>query len=173
MKTIMAIDQGASGAIAWHEGGQTACINMPETPKDIIEFLEMLIYSNPDKEVKCFIEKVGGYVPGNSGPAAVKFARHCGHVEMALLSCRIPHQEVTPATWQKAVTGAPNYPKIPKEIKGTSRKQILAKRKQERKNKIKMEMQRRFPGLKVTLSNADALGILTYALMLSAGDGCF
>jgi len=167
MKTIIAIDQGASGAIAIrNRNGIIFCNSMSETPLDLYNHL-----STFRENSIAYIEKVGGYVPGNSGPAAVKFARHCGHVEMALLACQIPHQEITPATWQKAVIGVPNYPKISKEIKGASRKQILAKRKQERKNKVKMEMQRRYPGIKVTLVNADALGILTYALMLSAGDG--
>ena len=104
-------------------------------------------------------------MPGNSGPAAAKFARHCGHIEMALIALDIPSDpSVLPSKWQTFFIGKPNYPKIPKEIQGKARKQILAKRKTERKNKIKAKAQALYPHLKITLATSDALGILTWGM---------
>ena len=142
MSTTLGIDPGASGgfALTKHDG-TVEVLKMPETCKDILDALEETILLG---DVQCAIENVGGYRPGNSGPAACKFARHCGHLEMALLAAEIPHVYVAPSTWMKAVLKT-----VPKD-------------KKERKLKIKADMQRRYPKVKVTLWNADALGLMTY-----------
>ena len=157
MSLKITIDPGQSGGIAWKdERGNVSARKMPETPMDILQFLSKFPgYSG------C-IEKTGGYMPGNSGPAAVKFARHCGHLDMALLACAISTVSVTAQKWQAHIIGKPNYQKIPKETLPKIRRQILAHRKTERKNKIKATVQARFPHLKVTLATSDALGILIY-----------
>jgi hypothetical protein len=143
---IIAIDPGMNGAIAGADfdvDGALAMlwtVNMPEGMTGIADELRAL----KRKESDCaFIEKVGTYVHGNSGPASVKFARHCGNLESALYCIGFSTTEVLPNTWMKAL--------------GT-----MPKDKQERKRKIKEMMQRRFPSIKVTLVNADALGILVY-----------
>ena len=160
MKTIICIDPGINGAIAWRDGtGEVGVISMPVTPKDILEALINLTNGNDF----CWLEAVGGYVPGNSGPAAVKFARHCGHLEMALLALNVSYNQVLPLKWQSAVIGKPNYSKIPKETSPKERKRILAERKTERKNKIKAKVQGLYPAIKVTLKNADALAMLAWA----------
>lgn len=46
------------------------------------------------------LEKVGG-IPGNGANAMFNFGRGYGHLEMALLACRIPTETVTPQKWQK------------------------------------------------------------------------
>ena len=147
---ITAIDPGATGAIAhWDRfaDGLVSAIKMPDTPKDLYDYLQDLSRGGP-VGAKMICEKVGGYMPGNSGPSACKFARHCGHLDMALLAVGVPHEFVTPHTWMKSVMGT-----VPKE-------------KKDRKNAIKQKMQQLYPHIKVTLVNADALGILTYALSL-------
>ncbi len=157
----IAVDPGLSGGIAWLDDNDLIhAEKIPATPKDIFEFLGSIM--DPLVDNRCCIEQAGGYMPGNSGPAAVKFARHCGHIDMALLSLAIPSVTVLPAKWMHKLIGKPNYPKILKETPPKVRKQILAKRKTERKNKIKMNVQARYPHLKVTLATSDALGILTY-----------
>ena len=84
---------------------------------------------------------------------------------MALIALDIPSDpSVLPSKWQTFFIGKPNYPKIPKEIQGKARKQILAKRKTERKNKIKAKAQALYPHLKITLATSDALGILTWGM---------
>jgi hypothetical protein len=49
------------------------------------------------------MEKVGGYQPGNSGPAAATFARHCGHLEAALYLLGVPVITVLPAKWMRVI----------------------------------------------------------------------
>lgn len=159
-RMMVAIDPGLNGGIAWQFDGKVNAVKMPETLGDIHTKLVDLATYGP----KCVIEKVGDYMPGNSGPAAVKFARHCGHLEMGLYAAGISTLKVAPSTWQHWLIGKPNYPKIPKEINAKERSRILAHRKTERKNKIKDAVQRRFPELKVTLATSDALGILLWAL---------
>ena len=45
----------------------------------------------------------------------------------------------------------------------------LPKDKTARKNEIKRQMQARYPGIKITLSTSDALGILTWAIANGKG----
>ena len=145
MKPIIAIDPGASGGIAWKDNdGHVHAENMPGTFPEIADMLRgfKVGLGNPT----CLMEKVGGYMPGNSGPAAAKFARHCGHIEMCLYCMGIPTTQITPQKWMKRL--------------GT-----MPKDKKARKNKIKTDMACLYPALNVTLKTADALGILTVAMM--------
>lgn len=160
----IAIDPGATGGIAWlrqlpDDSITVDACKMPSTNRDIWNTLETLTGEN----CRCTIEKVGTYMPGNSGPSAAKFAEHVGALKMALIGHLIPHDFVTPQQWQAVVIGKPSYPKIDHLIQGLDRKRILDTRKRERKNKIKARMQEVYPHLNVTLVNADALGILYYA----------
>jgi len=116
---------------------------MPATPGDIIDQLRTL--KALGREVTAYLEKTGGYVPGNSGPAACKFARGCGLLEGAIMALTIPLIEVAPTVWMK------HLGTFPAEMR-------------ERKNASKALMQARYPHLKVTLAIADALGLLTYAI---------
>ncbi len=159
---IIAIDPGLSGGIAWQINNKVLAAKMGATPRDIFEQLQLL--SQADEDVICYIERTGGYMTGNSAVAAVKFSRHCGQLEGFLISLSIPYIEVTAQKWQSFFIGKPNYPKIPKSIQGKARKQILAKRKTERKNKIKAKAQALYPHLKITLATSDVLGILTYGI---------
>jgi hypothetical protein len=145
MKTL-AIDPGASGGFAWiDDEGIVQAMKMPATMTEQLEALRNLSFYNPKMAV---MEKVGGYQPGNSGPAAATFARHCGHLEAALYLLGVPVIPVLPTRWMRAI-GVP-----PKLEKG------------ERKNAIKEIVARRFPHLKVTLATADALGMLIYSAEL-------
>ena len=148
MKTLLAIDPGASGAIVSRTAdGEIRVEKMPDTPMGILELLEdMTVQDAKLDDLFCVVENVGGYRPGNSGPSACKFARHCGHLDMALLATEIPHERVAPSVWMRAVLKT-----VPSD-------------KGERKNAIKADMQRRFPMIKVTLWNADALGMLVYLM---------
>jgi hypothetical protein len=141
MKSLICIDPGASGGIAWQDrDGNVDSVNMPATFPEIADTLRELFLKLG--KCSCVMEKVGGYMPGNSGPAAAKFARHCGQLEAILYCVGIPTTQVPPQTWMKRLGALP-------------------KDKKERKSKIKEMMQTRYPYLKVTLANADALGILT------------
>lgn len=146
--TIIAIDPGASGGFAVAHGDQISAFKMPEGMTEQLDTIKLIPTQYPNAKV--WIEKVGGYMPGNSGPAACKFARHCGTLEAGLYMAGLPTVQVTPGVWQKRL--------------GT-----FSKDKAERKTQIKDLMQRMYPHLKVTLMTADALGILTYAMLLSPG----
>lgn len=141
---LIAIDPGASGGIAVaRDGVLRTVLKMPDTPKDICDMLNGLrtVHCN----VSAIVEKVGMHRQGNNASASCKFARHCGHIEMALIALGIPFEEVTPQKWMKSLG-------------------VMPKEKQARKNHIKDIVQRRYPSIKATLWNADALGILIHQL---------
>ena len=140
---LIAIDPGASGAIAFSDDGIKASVEtMPDTLLDIWELLRDLC---DEGNVRCYIENVGKYRPGNSGPAAATFARHVGALEMALTGLGIQWERVAPTVWQKRIGALPSN-------------------KADRKREIKARMQAMFPYAKCTLGTADALGILAWAL---------
>lgn len=142
---IIAIDPGMSGAISFIDREQ--CVAVQSMPDTIYDIKSMICDLQLDSDIRAvIIEKVGGYMPGNSGPAAVKFARHCGQLDGLVAGMQLPVEYITPTKWMKAVLLT-----VPKE-------------KNDRKNAIKLKMQQLYPHLKVTLKTADALGILTYAL---------
>ena len=171
MKTIIGIDPGAGGGLAFNFDGEVTAHNMPDTLADIRDLLENI--EPRDSVIYC--ERVGTYMPGNSGPSAAKFSEHVGALKGIVCALRIPVHFPTPAQWMHAFIGKPTYPPLPKlppltkpktaeykEIE-KKRKTISAHRKQERKNKIKAKAQQLYPHLKVTLAISDALGILWYA----------
>lgn len=158
------IDPGQNGGIAAKMlESEIKVYDMPQTSQKIYSLLKSITLEAENIEyVKIYIEKTGSFVSGNSGPAAVKFARHCGLLEGFLIALNYPFIEVSPGNWQKFFIGKQVYPKIPKEIQGKERKRILAQRKRKRKNKIKNKAQELCPNLKITLKTADAVGILAY-----------
>jgi len=170
-KTIIAIDPGVSGGFACqHPGEEVTTENMPRTLRDIVDLLEVM---KKDTDVFCIMEKVFGFMPGNGGASAAKFAEHIGALKMALIALKIPHELVLPKKWMDTYVGRIPYPDSlsTKDEHGVKRKGVGPKRKTFRKNFIKAESQRRFPHLKVTLATADALGLLAYAqLHISSQD---
>jgi hypothetical protein len=144
VKTIIAIDPGASGGIAWRDkDGLVDALPMPDGMTAQVDQLRALWAALlPSIAI---VERVGTYMPGNSGPAAATFARHCGHIEAALYCYGISTRQVAPCKWQRALGAWP-------------------KDKQERKRAIRDTMASRYPHLSVTLKTADALGLLTWAI---------
>lgn len=145
---MIAIDPGANGAIVYSlSDGGIAVKELPTGIDEIMEAIRDARFGDGDttRSLYCFIEQVGSYMPGNSATAAVKFARHCGHVEMAVHAAGLAMVQVSPQKWMKHLGSLP-------------------KEKADRKRAIKSMMALRFPDEKVTLKNADALGIYCYAL---------
>ena len=150
---IIAIDPGASGGIAWIDGtGTVSAERMPEGMAAQCDRLRSIAAVLGSGAV-AVIERVGGYMPGNAGPGAVKFARHCGHLEAALYCLGVPVEQVSPATWMRICGPLPTG----------------LDHKRERKNAIKDAVARRFPHLTITLSTADAAGILWWAMQRRDG----
>jgi hypothetical protein len=140
---VIAIDPGLSGGIAWECDGVVDALPMPQGMTAICDTLRTLAATmrNP----VAVVERVGGYMPGNSGPAAATFARHCGQLDAAVYLCGIPlAHNPTPQQWQ---SGLRTWPKD----------------KGERKRAIKEWAAQRYPHLKVTLKTADALAMLAWA----------
>ena len=142
---IIGIDPGQSGGIAildGESGALTECVKMPSTPMDILNYLKEWNGCSV-----CYLEDVGNGMPGQSSKATATFARHNGHLEMALLALGISTVKVTPAKWQKAL--------------GLSGKQ--GESKTSHKHRIKAWSQQRFPQQKkITLAVSDAIAIAVY-----------
>ena len=140
------IDPGLSGGIAIlnQDGSVKDVVAMPDTPRDIYEFL-----FSYKEDSRCVLEDVGHGMPGQSSKATATFARHNGHLEMALLALGIPTEKVTPQKW----------------IKVYQLKKKKEQDKNEWKNVLKAKAQSLFPqlGKKVTLKTCDALLIAEYA----------
>ena len=143
--TLIAIDPGAHGGIAWRfEGEPVDAIRMPSGMTDIHSKLQEI--ASVQRVTRVLIEKTGTYRKGNTGPGAVKFARHCGHLEALVYGMCLSCRQIAPNQWMKSFLGA-----VPKD-------------KRERKLKIKEQAQLLYPHLAVTLLTADALGLLTVLL---------
>lgn len=173
--TIIAIDPGLNGGIAWKSAnGRTHAVSMPDSLQGLKETLNQArIYISPDfigdraedmtigtccfdPDVTCFVEDVHA-MPGQGVTSMWTFGEHCGTLRGLLYALGIPVEKVQPKTWQKAI-GA-TRPPIPKDATPSQKAQLKA----EAKRKIKDIVQSKFPNLKVTLKTADALGILMYA----------
>lgn len=146
VKLFIGIDPGLNGGIAVLNkiGGVESVCKMPETPQDILNFLEQ--YS--EENAVCVLEDVGHGIPGQSSKATATFARHNGHLEMALLALSIRTEKVTPQKWQKIYQLGSS--------KGVE--------KNAWKNKLKAKAQQLFPSLgrNITLSTCDALLLAEY-----------
>lgn len=148
MKNILAIDPGASGGLAWINDGSVIAVPMPEGMTAQADLIRTIAVSHHG--IAVVMERVGTYMPGNSGPAAATFARHCGHLDAICYMAGLAVTLVSPQKWMKSMGALP-------------------KDKMERKRAIKELMARRYPHLTVTLKTADALGILTWAMAQEGG----
>lgn len=149
-KKIIGIDPGKAGGIAVYsvdKGKLVAVHNMPETPTDLLSLLKKYSYNSV-----CFLERVGG-LPGMAGSAMFNFGKGFGHLEMALIVCKIPTEDVTPQKWQKIFQ------------LGTKGNKTTA----EWKNKLKAKAQQLYPNVKITLALSDALLIMTYGIKITKG----
>ena len=144
MERYIGIDPGKHGGIAvmGADGEVLDVVKMPETPQDLLDFLEQ--YKD---DSFCTLERVGG-MPGNGGSAMFNFGKGYGHLQMALLALHIPTEDVTPNKWEKTYQ------------LGSSGKYT----KTEWKNRLKAKAQQMFPhlGKKITLATCDALLICEY-----------
>jgi hypothetical protein len=157
MKYIIGIDPGANGGIAVLDidGNVIDVRKMPDTPQDILECLRKYssstLFSN---DGVCYLEKVGTGMPGQSSKATATFARHCGHLEMALLALGIKTNDVTPNKWEKSYQLGKSTDAISKTVW---------------KNKLKAKAQQLFPKERVTLAICDALLLAEYGRKIEVG----
>jgi hypothetical protein len=151
--TIIGIDPGKSGGIAWIGDSGPVVEKMPETLADLWEVIAMLVYHDErhGTQMMAYLEEVqpGGLHRGKEGTMGAKssfvFGRGVGQLEMALTAAGIPFERVRPQQWQKSLGCL---------TKGD-------------KNVSKRKAQELFPTLKVTHATADALLIAEYGRRVS------
>jgi len=141
MKTIIGIDPGANGAIAWFTNGKPCVEKMPDTLQDLWELFQSIVMDAEDTGSGClaYIEKVHSS-PQMGVVSAFSFGNGYGHLEMALTASRIPFERIRPQVWQKA----------------------LGCMSKGNKNVTKSRAQELFPTIKCTHSVSDALLIAEY-----------
>jgi Holliday junction resolvasome RuvABC endonuclease subunit len=147
MKTIIGIDPGKSGGIAWISGCGPCVEKMPETLQDLWELVRDISHGFPygsNNQLIAYIEQVASS-PQQGVKSAFTFGNGFGHLEMALTARSIPFVRVRPQVWQKAL-GC---------MSGGD------------KNKTKARAQELFPSLKITHATADALLIAEYGRRIS------
>jgi len=150
MKSILAIDPGSSsGAYAYRtEDGSIGGGNLPESPIEIVD-----LFRDLEEKVKpniVYIEKTGKYMKGNSGPGAVKFARHCGALDVIPYALGLPSVYISPAKWMNHFPGKP---------KGSDTKDA-------RKTFLYSIAATRFANVKINKKQGDAYCLLIYAMSL-------
>lgn len=168
---IIAIDPGASGAIAWCEkdGTDVHVVNMPETRRDTIDAIKAAC--GRDLETVCYHEKINPFIPDGGASMMFNFGASVERCGCIIETLGIRLIEIPPKAWQKELgLGSSDRIKVPNKGEATpeeikAAKAHNAKAKGEWKNKLKEEAQRRFPNLKVTLKTCDALLILEVAKM--------
>lgn len=152
-KLIIAIDPGAKGATAVrYPDGKTEVFPFISESEQRETILSLKIYCEMERvRGKVVIEHVDGFC-GNASPgsAMFNFGRNFGFHLGLLAGCGFSVELVRPSVWQK---GFPKTAKIADK----------AKAKREHKAALKEIAARKFPEIKVTLANADALLILDWA----------
>lgn len=140
---LLSIDPGSSGAAVLRSRvGQLVDVIGYESPKSIARAFEQGAIES------AVIERVWAS-PVMGVSAAFAFGENYGSWRAAIAMRGIPLEEVLPQAWQRLVCP---------HIEGTGA---------ERKRALKDEAQRRFPDVRVTLSNSDALLISEYARLRS------
>ena len=146
MKIHIGIDPGANGALVALFDGKPVIYKFKDT--DPCEAITDIIGMTEDHAagLVAYVELVGGYIGGEGAPgsAMFNFGEGCGYIRGLLRALNVKAIYVRPQAWQKGLPGMTS-------LKGPARKRAL-----------RDEAQRRFPAVKVTLDNADALLLAEY-----------
>jgi hypothetical protein len=149
--TIVAIDPGASGGIAWNrrdgEIFNEYCEPMPATEGDLIALIKRLYEC--DGPTVFYVESLVKFA-GNAGTASgmAVYASNWGFLKGAIMYSGCQLNLVNASTWAKSLGLG---------IRGKMTKVQW-------KNKLKSRAQELYPSLAVSLKTADALLLLTYAV---------
>lgn len=146
---IIAIDSGASGAICLKTvKGQIISVKMPKENTDIYELFRDWTETYGKSIV--FIEKVMHWGSDDDSPGKkfgiAKMMKNYNSLILSIQIMKIPYVEVMAYTWQKKLGLRKKY-----------------KDKQQRKNAFKRFSAAQYPTVKVTLYNADALCVMSFA----------
>ena len=145
--TIIGIDPGGSGGIAWIANGKACVEKMPDTLQDLWELIDNIRlasqievgFHSDNTHIRAYLEQVHSS-PQMGVKSSFTFGNGFGHLEMALTAAGIPFERVRPQVWQKAMncmTGGD-------------------------KNVSKRKAQELFPQMKCTHATSDALLIAEF-----------
>ena len=139
--TIIGIDPGTNGGIAWITDGRACAEKMPDTLQDLWELI-MSIRIDSEKNGSAIFANIEfvSSSPQMGVVSSFSFGRGYGNLEMALTAAGIPFERVRPQVWQKAMGCL---------TKGD-------------KNITKRKAQELFPSIKITHAIADSLLIAEY-----------
>lgn len=179
-KTLIAIDPGKHGGIAWQHPDKKACsVHMPETEGDLLALLKRICRGVESVDAHVVIENLVKHMgPGTPASTMAVYASNWGFIKGVVMATDCPLQLVSPQKWQKTlslgITGKHKvdhiaFQGLPESLKEERKRvgNLNGKLKRDWKNKLKGEAQRLFPHLEVTLDTADALLILQYAKLTS------
>lgn len=140
-ETIIGVDPGANGGIAWITDGKACVEKMPDTLQDLWELVVSISLEagTGGMGIRAYLEAVSSS-PQMGVVSAFSFGRGYGNLEMALTAAGIPFERVRPQVWQKSLGCM---------TKGD-------------KNVSKRRAQELFPDRKITHATADALLIAHY-----------
>ena len=140
-ETVLGVDPGANGGIAWITDGKACVEKMPDTLQDLWELVVSISLEagTGGMGIRAYLEAVSSS-PQMGVVSAFSFGRGYGNLEMALTAAGIPFERVRPQVWQKALGCM---------TKGN-------------KNVSKRRAQELFPDRKITHATADALLIAHY-----------
>lgn len=157
--TEIGIDPGKSGGIAWRtQTGEVFGVTMPDTTEKLLAILQALRVSVPTEGYRtpAYLEKVGGFIKRDDnvgrggeqpGSAMFVFGEGYGIIKGILAALDFDVFPVRPQQWQ------------PYFQLGTA-----GEHGRNWKNVLKQKAIELYPTLKITLKNADAVLILSYAV---------
>jgi len=137
----MTIDPGAKGALCFLDGDRIGSTKCPETITERASLIVDLVSLHGSANIRCIIECVHA-MPGNGATGMFHFGENYGAWRGILSALGVSYIEVPPQKWQKLIGNLPSE-------------------KHDRKVALKEFSQQRYPNIKVTLDNADALAMLT------------
>lgn len=148
-RIIFAVDPGKKGAIACHIPGEPEEVAVYSTTADMVQFIteriETAFLEHHITEATAYLEAV--HSSPQAGPKqSFTFGQNFGEWLGIFAALRIQTNLVKPQQWQRLIPGR------------------AGKTGSDLKNVLKGHAQRKFPAHKITLTNADALLILDYAI---------
>jgi hypothetical protein len=146
-KTIIAIDPGASGALAyWPPGAPAPIIHKSHDTDPLDALKDASLNGNCEVWIEDVPTFAGKALPGS---AMFRLGKNCGIWEGIARGLGVPVRLTRPQDWQAGISGVG-------KLKGAERKRAL-----------RTAASRVYPQVKVTLDNCDALLILDFGMRAS------
>lgn len=163
---VIGIDPGSNGGLAIFVPGQNA--KVVKMPKDVTELRDFFVYYAENYKPVVFLEKLSvrpDDVAVQDNRAAMgklyriqRMMANYEHLKATIEMAGVPYVMVHPGKWTAYLGLRLIRKNGPKETK------------QERKNRYKEFAKKNYPGINVTLWNADALNILHFGRKVLVND---